>query len=114
MIFNYPFGKRQLKTNIKCGSVGSLNPLCPIGKNIIGKWNKDVAKICGFNNAQYCTGHAGRHYFISASVNNPDVTVTSSVTVSGHKTYSAHMTYANVDNHAYASMMNVVAPMPLN
>jgi hypothetical protein len=71
-----------------------------------------VAKRCGFENPQYCAGHAGRRYFISALVNNPDVPLTASMTVSGHKTYSAHMTYAKVDNKGDATIMNAVAPMP--
>jgi hypothetical protein len=90
-VFNYPLGKRQALANVKAGIPARWNQLCPIGKSVIGKWNKGIANKCGFDNPEKCTRHAGHRYFVSALVNVSDVPLLVNMTVVGHKTTSAHI-----------------------
>jgi hypothetical protein len=103
-LFCYPASSEQRKKIAEAGLPYLYNKKKPIGENIIGKCNKELAAQCGFENPETCTNHGNRKYAITKLVTNTDRNCSKLIQgAARHKSISTHAIYHKTNELLQAS-----------
>ena len=78
----------------------------PKGASKVHEMNVDAAPILGLNMEFFRGGHAWRHFFITAMVNDPAVSSAESMRAARHNSVSANISYQADDERSEANKIN--------